>query len=455
MKRHLTCAIIALICLTALPARCAFADDPDTPAPAPAAPAEPQGQKEYEAGRNLFFLGEYDKAIEQFEAAVKADATKTIYRLYLAKALTNVGRTDEAEPLFADMLKENPDHVEAGMALAAIYAAKSKWQDVISVLVPLLEYKHDYTVYHMLATAYYNRGEMKRARMHYEKAIEQNPNAPDDHYQLGNIYLGENRYAVAAEQYEKSMELGIDSAILHYKLGTAYSNLRNYLGNISEMVIKDGEPWKTKDGVYIIDPVPGKENTFYVSPSKSAVYQVQRAIEMGIDELDIYFLRANIFLGAGRYDKAYGLYKELEPKFMDPENPAKIPDTEKALFCHQYAEAAFGMGLYDDFLNYTNESIKLEPDTYKPALVDAYLRVANRKNQAGDQQGYIDYLKLVVNEKPGVASYHLLLANAYRDAKKFPDAVTQWKLVLELEPDRPDRIDILNLIQQYANVKSE
>jgi tetratricopeptide (TPR) repeat protein len=440
MKRHLIYAILAMLCFTAFPSCFTFADDAAPTAPA-AAPAEEPGQKAYEAGRNLFFLGKYNEAIEQFRAAVAADGTKTIYRLYLAKALRNVGQNDEAQQLFADILKENPDHVEAGLALAAIYEEKGKWADVIGVLQPLLEYKHDYTIYHTLAAAYYNQGDMKQARTDYEKAVEQNPNSPTDHYQLGNIYLGENRYAMAAAEYEKCQDLGIDTDVLHYKLGTAYSNLRNYLGNITEMGVKDGQPWTIKEGVYIIEAVPGKENTFYVAPTKSAIFQVERAIDMGIDEPAILFLRANIFLGAGRYEKAHALYAEME---------SKVGDAEKALFYHQFAEAAFGMGLYDEFLKYTDESIKLEPATYGPALVDAYLRVANRKNQAGDQAGYIEYLNKVVEQRPDAASYHLLLANAYRDAKDYANAVTHWKLTLELEPDRPDRIEILNLIQQYS-----
>jgi len=441
MKRHLIYVIITVLCFATLPSCFAFADD--TAAPASAAAEEP-GKKAYEDGRSLFFQGKYDEAIKQFRDAVDADGTKTIYRLYLAKALRAVGQNDEAQKLFADILKENPDHVEAGLGLAAIYTENSKWEDVINVLLPLLEYKHDYTIYHMLATAYYNKGDMKSARTHYEKAVEQNPNSPDDCYQLGNIYLGENRYAMAATEYAKCLQLGMDTAILHYKLGTAYSNLRNYFGNITEKVIKDGAPWKIMEGVYVIDPVPGTENTFYVAPAYSAIFQVARAIEMGIDEPDIFFLRANIYLGAGRFETACTLYGELE---------SKIADAEKALFYHQFAEAAFGAGKYDDFLKYTDESIKLEPDTYKPALIDAYLRVANRKNQAGDQAGYIEYLNKVVEQRPDAASYHLLLANAYRDAKDYANAVTHWKMTLELEPDRPDRIDILNLIQQYSKSK--
>jgi tetratricopeptide (TPR) repeat protein len=244
----------------------------------------------------------------------------------------------------------------------------------------------------------------------------------------------------------------MDTGILHYKLATAYSNLRNYLGDVGAIVMKDAKLLTIKDNVYVIEPVPGQENTFVVAPPKSAIFQVARAMEMGLDDPDIRFLRANIFLGAGLFDKAYPLYKEIEDKYgLDDKGKPKAE--EKALFYHQFAEAAFGMGQYDEFLKLTQQAVDLQPGTYKPSLVDAYLRVANCKSQAGDQQGYIDFLKKVIELKPDVASYHLLLGDAYRDAKDYPNAVMHWKLVLELEPDRPDRIEILNMIDQYSKAK--
>ncbi len=442
MNNYRILIFAAFLVIAAIHVNCIPAEATPEESTEPAEAKEvPPGETAYEQGRRLFFLGNYEEAIEQFRAAAAADATKTTYKLYLAKALKNTNKPEEAEKIFLEILKENPEHTEAGMALAEIYEKAQRWKELIAVLEPVLEFKHDYAVYHMLARAYYSLPDLKKARMNYEKAIEQNPRSASDHYDLGNIYLGENRFALAAEAYEKCLALGHDTGILHYKLATAYSNLRNYLGAITEHVIKDGKPGTIKDEVYIIDPVSGKEDTFYVAPAKSAIYQVSRAIETGIDVPDILFLRANIWLGAGRFEKAHALYAELE---------GKIGKDEKALLYHQFAEAAFGLGRYEEFLKHTGKAIKLQPETYGSVLVNAYLRIACRKNQAGDLKGYIEYLGQAIEEKPDVASYHLMIAYAYRDAKDYKQAVAHWKTVLEIEPDRPDRIELLNLINRYA-----
>lgn len=94
--------------------------------------------------------------------------------------------------------------------------------------------------------------------------------------------------------------------------------------------------------------------------------------------------------------------------------------------------------------------MKLDPEAYRSALVDGYLQVADRYNQAGQLTRYIDHLSLAVNESPQTTSLHLKLANAFEDARKYEDAVQQWRLVLDLEPDHPERTRLLNLILKHS-----
>ena len=98
-----------------------------------------------------------------------------------------------------------------------------------AVLEPLLKYRHDYPTNHLLAEAKYNLGDLQAARGYFEEAVRLNPRSAADHYDLGNIYLAGNFFALAAEAYNAALSLGMQSPVLHYKLGSAYFNLRNYL----------------------------------------------------------------------------------------------------------------------------------------------------------------------------------------------------------------------------------
>ncbi len=398
-------------------------------------------KKHFQEGRKALFQGKYEPAIELLKKAVDKDKTKTSYRLHLSRACYYAGREQEAEKLLSDILKETPDHIEAGQLLCKIHAKQKKWQDVVNVLEPLLKYRHDYPTYHLLAEAEYNLNNYEKARKYFEEAIKLNPKSGLDHYQLGNIYLAGNFFALAAESYQSALRLGVDIPVLHYKLGSAYFNLRNYFGKISVVTVKSGKVGTISGDWYLIEAMPGKKDVFRAAPSASAVYQVAKAVADGIgDSPDIQFLFANIYLNARRYSQAYGMLKKIE---------AKIPKEDKALFYYYYARSAFGIRRYDEYLALLQKSIELDEATYASALVEAYLKVADRYNQAGQLDEYIKYLGKAVQESPETASLHLKLGHAYKEGQEYAKAIAQWQMVLDLESDHPERMELLNLIGKY------
>jgi tetratricopeptide (TPR) repeat protein len=408
---------------------------PDTP--------EAKAAKLFERGQDALFRGQYDRAVKLLAQAVEADKTKTSYRLHLARAYRYAGKEKEAAAQLEQILKIAPDHVEAGQLLAEVYAKDKRWKDVVRVLEPLLTYRHDYPTYHMLAEAQYNLGENEKARKNFVEAIKLNPRSASDHYQLGNIYLAGNFFALAAESYRSALRLGMESPVLHYKLGSAYFNLRNYFGRVAVRTVRSGTPGTISDRWYLIEAVPGSKDTFHCAPEDSAIYQVAKALADGLgDRPDIHVLRASIYLNGRRYQQAYQMFAKIGPT---------VPKEDKALFYFYFAEAAFGTGHYGEYLDLLGKAIELNPEAYKSTLVDAYQRVADQYNEAGKLDKYIEYLAKAVAESPRTASLHLKLGYAYEEAQKLPQAVVQWQMVLDLEPDHPDRTKLLNLIEKAAS----
>lgn len=416
---------------------------PDDDNKKPAAEAiELDAESLYNKGRDALFRGKYDDAITSLKAAVAADEKQTSYRLYLARAYRYAKQPQQSEALLAEILKQAPDHVEAGQLLAEVYYSREKWKDVTQTLEPLLKYRHDYPTYHMLAEAAYNQDDYDSSRKYYREAIKLNPDSGPDHYQLGNIYLSENRFALAARSYETALRLGLDSVVLHYKLASAYFNLRNYFGRVGVATVKAGKPGTISRNLYLIEQVPGSKDVFRVAPQRSAVFHIERAIEGGLGErADTQMLLANIYLNARRYDRAYEMYGKLGDM---------VPKEDRALYAFYFAQSAFGVHKYDEYLEQLHAAVKLDPEAYRSALIDGYLQVADRYNQAGQLDKYIEHLGMAVNESPQTTSLHLKLANAYEEARRYEEAVQQWRLVLDLEPEHPDRTRLLNMIRKHG-----
>ncbi|OHB68110.1 MAG: hypothetical protein A2V70_07250 [Planctomycetes bacterium RBG_13_63_9] len=452
LRLLLTALALAALTLITLPPAAYSAEPPpattaDAPATAQPATEEPKPQPDaedlFKQGRDALFRGQYDRAIELLSQAVAADRKKTSYRLHLARAYRYAGNDDQAVAQLDEILKTAPDHVEAGQALAQIHSAAKRYKDVVRVLEPLLKYRHDYPTYHMLAEAQYNLGEHEKARKHYEEAVKLNPQSPADHYQLGNIYLSGNFFALAAESYQSALRLGLDSAVLRYKLGSAYFNLRNYFGQVTIQTVKSGQPGTISGTWYLIESVPGRKDVFRCAPEASAAYQIAKALADGIeDRPDIHVLRATIYLNARRFGQAYKMFTEIGDT---------VPKEDKALFTYYYAQAAFGTGQYDRYLDLLQEAIELDSEAYKATLVDAYTNVAQQYNQAGQLDRYIEFLAKAVTESPQTASLHLSLGNAYEEAQKHDQAVAQWRMVLDLEPEHAQRMELLNLIDKYQS----
>ena len=76
--------------------------------------------------------------------------------------------------------------------------------------------------------------------------------------------------------------------------------------------------------------------------------------------------------------------------------------------------------------------------------------MAEQYIQAGDLEKHIEYLNKAVGQSPQTASLHLLLGSAYEEAQRYDLAVTQWKMVLDLEPEHPRRIELVNLIGKHG-----
>ncbi|HUS91917.1 MAG TPA: tetratricopeptide repeat protein [Phycisphaerae bacterium] len=417
----------------------------DPPAPSPQSKAEAL----FDQGREALFRGKYAEAVKRLEQAAELDQTKTRYRLYLARAHRYAGNSDQAERLLEEIIKASPEHVEAGQTLGEMYIDQGKWKQAAKSLEALLRYRHDYPTYHMLAEAKYNLDDLQAARKYFKEALRLNPGSAIDHYQLGNIHLAGNLFALAAESYSRALALGLRSPVLHYKLGSAYFNLRNYFGRVTEVTVQSGKPGTINGAWYLIEPVTGRKDVWRAAPSDSAIYQVAKAVETGLtDQGDIQFLRANIYLNARRYEQAYEMFQQLAATAPKPAED-KRPKEDRALFHYYFAQAAFGAGKFDEYLEMLKRAIDLNPEAYEATLVDAYLQVAEQRNQRGDLDGYVKYLRLAVEEAPRKVDPHLKLGYAYEETRRYGEAVVQWQMVLDLQPDHPKRLDLLGLIRKH------
>jgi len=395
-------------------------------------------EKLFQAGRKLFFQGRHGESIKKLKNAAETNPVRTGYRLLLAKAYRAVGQDAEATVVLEEVIKADADHVEAGVLLAELLDARKKPQRVIALLEPLLKLKHTYELYHLLGEAFYQQEDFGAARRNFEEAVKLNPRNHSDHYQLGNIYLSQKRFARAARAYQTARSLGFSSGVFHFKLASVYFNLHNYLGRVSTAQVLGGQPGGISGDIYLIDEVPGAQDTFHVAGTQSAIYHVAMAQKLGIDVFQIRFLEANIWLSTHYFDKADLIYASLEKD---------VTKEDAGLFWSQWAQTALGQDDFENHIGRLKKAIEIAPEIYSVTLSDALKNVARRYQQLGDNAKYVSFLKQAVDGNPLSARLHVRLGDAYWSLNDRENAIAQYRLVLELEPEFADRVRLQNRIR--------
>lgn len=400
--------------------------------------ASPEAAEHYERGRAAFLSGDYRRAVELLEASVGGAPNHLGYRLLLARAYEFGGQSVEAEAALVEIVKRQPKHREAAVALARRYFKRQAYAAVVEVLQPLRPPANDYEAYHLLGTALYYKDRLEEARRMLARAIAADDSHADDHRLLGDIALAQERFALAIEAYEQAQSQGLDDARLHFKLATAYFRLRNHLGDIRRRTITGGQADTVQAEGYVIEAVPSERDTFYVSPPASAVFHAQKARDLGLDSPELRLLLGDIWLAVRRYDRALTEYQEVE---------ARVPQSRRGAFYLNYARASLGAGDPEGYLVRLKQAAELDHAAYAPLLGQAYVNVAELHNQEGDTNKYLHYMRLAVKHAPESSDLHYRLGNALWEAGRRADAERHWRITLELRPDHPDRIRMLELIR--------
>ena len=169
----------------------------------------------------------------------------------------------EAQNLYNQVLKINPDHVSAHNNLGAIFQVLKRNQEAIScyekaikidpnctdahnnlgvVYQELEDYQKAISSYEKiikidpkkavafnnLGSAFKSLGERQKAKDCFEKAVELDPNYVNAHYNIGVAFGEMGDYFKAINSYEKAIELNPNYKNAHNNLGGVFDKLEEY-----------------------------------------------------------------------------------------------------------------------------------------------------------------------------------------------------------------------------------
>jgi tetratricopeptide (TPR) repeat protein len=224
-----------------------------------------------------------NKAIEEYRAAIDADPTSAYLTSGLAELYAKTGRIRDAVVEAQDIIKRNPNNLEARRLLGRIYLRSLGDMQAGSGSESVL----------------------KLAIEQYEQIVRLQPDSMDDHLLLGRLYRLNNDLQKAENEFKTAVKLQPDSE----EAVTTLAYLYNELGD-------------TARAAQVLSSVPGAERSAKLYSALGYTYEQQKqykeaveayrhAIELDRDNLDAIRGLAQNLLNDGQADAALEQYKVI------------------------------------------------------------------------------------------------------------------------------------------------
>lgn len=241
------------------------------------------------------------------------------------------------------------------------------------------------------------------------------------------------RIGAADGALRRRPEFQLRAAWAHFHLGII-------LGEARVRSVPDGRSGQFVRDWLLVEPRPGRAR-FLCSPPASALYQVRRALDAGLDDPRAYVLHARIWHRLGKPQIGLGILKSRAAVLLEE------PDDDVLA---AYCDLARAAGALDDYLRYTRRWAELRPVQRDAIMFAAYLAMADECSARGEEALYIQWLYRAARLHPGDGALLLRLADAEWAAQRPRQAQPLYRRVLRLEPDHPQRRRIVTRLAAPA-----
>ena len=427
-------AILVLSIVAAAAAAQTNSTDPAPKAPGKTAPSSPRKIDRaaayyhytlahmYEEQVTVYGRSELaNKAMDEYRLAIEADPSSEFLTSGLAELYVKTGRIRDAVLQAQDILKRDPNNLEAHKLLGRIYLR---------------------SLGDMPGSGNGSDNVLKLAIEQYEQIVKIEPSNVDDHLLLGRLYRLNNDLQKAEGELKISVKLDPDSEEAVTQLSLLYSD--------------EGD---TAKALQVLSAVPdtGRSAKLYAALGatyeqrkeyKSAIDAYKHAIQLDRDNLDAIRGLAENLLNEGQIDAALDQYKVIADA-----NP------EDAQTYLRISEIYRRQGKYDDALDSLKKAEAMVPDSVEiPYNVAVVYEAQSRYDEAA--KILQDLLKKT--EKPDSsysqgdrnnrAIFIERLGMVYRDQENYATAVETFRKMIPLGDDNA-RTGYQDVIDTYREAK--
>jgi tetratricopeptide (TPR) repeat protein len=377
-----------------------------------------------------------NKAIEEYRLAIESDPAAEFLTSGLAELYVKTGRIRDAVLEAQDIIKRDPNNLEAHKLLGRIYLRSlgdmpggSGSDNVLKLAIEqyedIVKIEPDSVDDHLLLGRLYRiNNDMQKAEAELKTAIKLDPSSEEAVTSLALLYTDEGDTAQALKVLA-SVPDSARSAKLYSALGAAYEQRKDYKSAIDAFrhaVVLDRDN---------LDAIRGlAENYFNDGQLDASLEQYKVIIDSNPEDAQSYVRISEIYRRQAKYDLALESLKKAD---------TLVPDSAEVAY--NMAAVYQAQGRYDDAVTLLQDLLKKtdanQSDHTNRAIFLERLGMIYR-----EQQNYTaaveTFRKMLTLGDDNARGGYQEIIDTYREAKNWPQATAAAKEAVQKLPDDRD-----------------
>ena len=428
------------------------------------------------------------KAIEEYRLAIDADPTSEYLTSALAELYTRAGRIRDAVLEAQDILKRDPNNLEAHKLLGRIYLkslgdvqagnasdsvlklAIEQWEQIVKLEPDSVDDRL------LLGRLYKINNDLRKAEEQFKTAVKLDP-ASEDAVTTLALFYSEEADSTRAAKLLSSVPDAARSSKLYSVLGYAYEQQKEYkkavdayrkaaeldrdnldaIRGLAENLMNDGQADAALEQYKIIAEANPDDAQTYLRMAEIyrrqgqfdlALTNLTKAESMVQDSMEVPYNRAAVYQAQGRYDEAAQILQDLLKKTDKTDNNySQGEKNNRALFLER-----LGTIYRDD----NNTTLAIETFRRMLTLGDdnaerGYQQIIDSYREAKQWQQATDVAKEAAAKLPNDRDLKMVYAAQLSDMGQPDEALKQVKSLLKGTAD--DREVYIRLAQIDSRLK--
>jgi len=370
------------------------------------------------------------KAIEHFEALSRLEPSETENYLVLGRLYRLNNQSGKAEEAFQKVLNADPNSRAGAANLAQLYLDHGDYDQAIALLKRIPETEMDTGLLALLGFAYLQTRDLDSAVAMYEKALAQDSDNQEIRRAYAEALMGAGKLAAARVELQKILKADPEDGPTYLRLGQLdrqegrFEQARQELERARTLLPADSLEVPFQQA--ILEDLQGNEEKA-VQILQGLLKQIERpegqytANEAGNRALFLERL-GQIYRSQEKFDQAIEVFKQIATlsKELAPRSAALIIETLRLSRQPQKA------------MEEADAAVQRFPEDRPLRMLRASLW-----SERGRLEEAVQQLQGMLNKTPADREIYLALAQAYSQAKRFPEAeaAARQALALSAKPD--------------------